>query len=148
MQYYISYTLFCSLLHRCFTCMSYSADGKSIIAAGQSKHVCIYSIDDELLIKKFEITQNRSIDGLDVSRRKVNRFALTFSNAILKCPRKFVMVHSNYFTIQKRFTNLQFCLFFFSIFHQPFIFSGQVKIWILKTTCFNRFVCFSLCYSP
>nr|XP_053626485.1 LOW QUALITY PROTEIN: periodic tryptophan protein 2 homolog [Cherax quadricarinatus] len=37
------------------------------------KNVCIYSIDDELLIKKFEITQNRSFDAMDeiINRRKM-----------------------------------------------------------------------------
>ncbi|KAG7166996.1 Periodic tryptophan protein 2-like [Homarus americanus] len=58
---------------KAFTCLCYSSDGKCILAGGQSKNVCIYSIEDELLIKKFEITQNRSFDAMDeiISRRKM-----------------------------------------------------------------------------
>lgn len=52
---------------RAFTSLCYSADGESILAGGQSKNVCIYNVKEGILIKKFEITQNRSLDGVDVS---------------------------------------------------------------------------------
>ncbi|KAK7082129.1 U3 snoRNP protein [Halocaridina rubra] len=56
-----------------FTTLCYSADGRYILAGGQSKNVCIYNIEDEILIKKFEITQNRSFDAMDetIDRRKL-----------------------------------------------------------------------------
>lgn len=38
-----------------------------MIAGGQSKHVCIYSIEDEILIKKFQVTKNKSFDAMSVS---------------------------------------------------------------------------------
>ena len=47
--------------------MCYSADGKCVLAAGRSKNVCIYSIADQILIKKFEISCNMSFDGMEVS---------------------------------------------------------------------------------
>lgn len=53
---------------RCFTTIAFSADGESILAAGKSKNVCIYNVAEGILLKKFEITQNHSLDGLDVSR--------------------------------------------------------------------------------
>lgn len=52
---------------RAFTSICYSADGEYIIAAGHSKYVCIYHIAEGILVKKFEITQNRSLDAVDVS---------------------------------------------------------------------------------
>lgn len=45
----------------------YSADGKCLLAAGQSKSVCIYSVPDQLLVKKFDISCNMSFDGMEVS---------------------------------------------------------------------------------
>lgn len=50
-----------------FTSITYSADGECLLAAGQSKNVCIYHVKEGILLKKFEITQNHSFDGLDVS---------------------------------------------------------------------------------
>lgn len=44
----------------------YSADGKCLLAAGQSKSVCIYSVPDQLLVKKFDISCNMSFDGMEV----------------------------------------------------------------------------------
>ena len=51
---------------RSFNTVTYSADGQCILAAGRSKNVCIYSVADQLLLKKFEITCNRSLDGTQV----------------------------------------------------------------------------------
>ena len=53
-------------IFRAFTTLCYSADGQCILAAGQSKNVCIYSVADQILMKKFEISQNLSLDGTQV----------------------------------------------------------------------------------
>ncbi|XP_068210032.1 periodic tryptophan protein 2 homolog [Palaemon carinicauda] len=62
-----------NLQAKCFTTLCYSSDGQYILAGGQSKNVCIYSIEEEILIKKFEITQNRSFDAMDeiINRKKM-----------------------------------------------------------------------------
>ncbi|XP_076066319.1 periodic tryptophan protein 2 homolog isoform X2 [Oratosquilla oratoria] len=62
-----------NLKSKAFTTLCYTPDGKYILAGGQSKNVCIYNVEEELLIKKFEITQNRSFDAMDdiISRRKM-----------------------------------------------------------------------------
>lgn len=52
---------------RAFTSIAYSADGNCIIAGGQSKNICIYHVAQGILLKKFEVTQNRSLDAVDVS---------------------------------------------------------------------------------
>ncbi|KAF7277818.1 hypothetical protein GWI33_009234 [Rhynchophorus ferrugineus] len=59
-----------------FTTLCYSADGEYILAGGQSKNVCIYNAKEALLLKKFEITQNRSFDAVDdfINRRKLTEF--------------------------------------------------------------------------
>ncbi|KAK7097896.1 periodic tryptophan protein 2 homolog [Littorina saxatilis] len=50
---------------KAFTTLCYSADGKVILAGGQSKNVCIYSVTHQLLMKKFQISQNHSLDGME-----------------------------------------------------------------------------------
>lgn len=61
---------------RFFTTMTYSADGECILAAGKSKNICIYHVKEGILLKKFEITQNRSLDGLNdfINRRNLTEF--------------------------------------------------------------------------
>ncbi|XP_072171580.1 periodic tryptophan protein 2 homolog [Diadema setosum] len=49
---------------KCFRTLCYSADGSCVLAAGESKHVCIYHVAEQLLVKKFEITANTSLDGM------------------------------------------------------------------------------------
>lgn len=51
---------------RSFTSLCYSADGESILAGGQSKFVCIYNIREQILMKKFEISCNLSLDAMEV----------------------------------------------------------------------------------
>jgi len=70
--------LFFLLINRAFTSLCYTADGSCILAGGQSKNVCIYSVHEALLLKKFEITQNRSFDAVDVSMR----FEVLFVNLL------------------------------------------------------------------
>ncbi|KAL1459539.1 hypothetical protein WDU94_011510 [Cyamophila willieti] len=56
--------------------LCYSADGSCILAAGQSKHICIYSSREGILLKKFTVTQNKSLDGINdfINRRKMTEF--------------------------------------------------------------------------
>lgn len=59
-----------------FTSITYSADGECILAGGKSKFVCIYHVREGLLLKKFEITQNLSLDGMleFINRRNLTDF--------------------------------------------------------------------------
>ncbi|GAB0091607.1 Periodic tryptophan protein 2 [Sergentomyia squamirostris] len=65
-----------NLQGKCFTTISYSADGDCILAAGKSKNICIYHVKEDMLLRKFEVTQNQSLDGLSdfLNRRKVTEF--------------------------------------------------------------------------
>ena len=55
---------------RYFTSVCYSADGSCVLAGGNSKYVCIYEVSQQMLLKKFQVTFNRSLDGvLDEVRR-------------------------------------------------------------------------------
>ncbi|XP_026466497.1 periodic tryptophan protein 2 homolog [Ctenocephalides felis] len=65
-----------SLKGKAFTSLCYSADGECILAGGQSKNVCIYNVQEGILLKKFQITQNRSFDAVDdfINRRKMTEF--------------------------------------------------------------------------
>jgi periodic tryptophan protein 2 len=54
-----------------FTSISYTIDGTCIIAGGNSKYICIYEISQQILLKKFQLSYNRSLDGvLDEVRNK------------------------------------------------------------------------------
>ncbi|KAJ7320622.1 hypothetical protein JRQ81_020133 [Phrynocephalus forsythii] len=59
-----------------FTTLCYSADGQCILAGGLSKFVCIYHIKEQILIKKFEISCNLSLDAMEeyLDRRKMTEF--------------------------------------------------------------------------
>uniref|UniRef100_A0A182WE74 Small-subunit processome Utp12 domain-containing protein n=1 Tax=Anopheles minimus TaxID=112268 RepID=A0A182WE74_9DIPT len=65
-----------NLLGRAFMSLCYSADGECVLAGGKSKFVCIYNVKEAILLKKFQITQNRSLDGMDefINRRKLTEF--------------------------------------------------------------------------
>ncbi|XP_049865183.1 periodic tryptophan protein 2 homolog [Pectinophora gossypiella] len=61
---------------KAFTTICYSADGSCILGAGNSKHVCLYSVKESILIKKFVVTQNRSLDAVNdfINRRLLSEF--------------------------------------------------------------------------
>ncbi|TDH70720.1 hypothetical protein CCR75_004241 [Bremia lactucae] len=47
-----------------FTSVCYSADGSLLLAGGRSKFVCIYAVQPQILLKKFQISHNLSLDGI------------------------------------------------------------------------------------
>lgn len=47
-----------------FKSVCYSADGDYMIAAGQSKYVCIYHLKGKCLVRKYPLTQNLSLEGV------------------------------------------------------------------------------------
>lgn len=47
-----------------FTSVCYSADGTCVLAGGRSKFVCIYEVSQQILLKKFQISHNLSLDGV------------------------------------------------------------------------------------
>ncbi|XP_072746564.1 periodic tryptophan protein 2 homolog [Anoplolepis gracilipes] len=65
-----------NLQGKAFTTLCYSADGACILAGGRSKNVCIYNVRESILLKKYEITQNRSLDGVDdvINRKYMSEF--------------------------------------------------------------------------
>ncbi|XP_069491780.1 periodic tryptophan protein 2 homolog isoform X2 [Ambystoma mexicanum] len=59
-----------------FNTLCYSADGQSLLAGGASKFVCIYHVEEQILVKKFEISCNLSLDSMEeyLDRRKMTEF--------------------------------------------------------------------------
>uniref|UniRef100_H2YNU9 Small-subunit processome Utp12 domain-containing protein n=1 Tax=Ciona savignyi TaxID=51511 RepID=H2YNU9_CIOSA len=59
-----------------FDALCYTADGSAIIAGGQTKNVCVYHVENKLLMKKFEISSNFSFDGMEefLDKRKMTEF--------------------------------------------------------------------------
>jgi len=56
---------------RYFTSICYSADGSCLLAGGNSKYVCIYDVSQQMLLKNFQVTFNRSLDGVPDEVRSV-----------------------------------------------------------------------------
>jgi len=46
-----------------FTCVAYTADGQFLLAGGLSKYLCIYSVAAGTLVRKFQLSHNRSLEG-------------------------------------------------------------------------------------
>lgn len=47
-----------------FTSVAYSSDGLFVIAGGLSKYTCIYNVASAVLVKKFQLSHNKSLDGM------------------------------------------------------------------------------------
>jgi len=50
---------------KAFSSLCYSADGKCILAGGKSKYICIYNVEQQILLRRFEISCNKSLDGMN-----------------------------------------------------------------------------------
>uniref|UniRef100_F6VRH3 Periodic tryptophan protein 2 homolog n=1 Tax=Ciona intestinalis TaxID=7719 RepID=F6VRH3_CIOIN len=59
-----------------FDTLCYTADGSAIIAGGRTKNVCVYHVNNKLLMKKFEISSNYSFDAMEefLDKRKMTEF--------------------------------------------------------------------------
>lgn len=55
---------------RCFTSLCYSADGKHILAGGKSKYICLYHIKQEVMLRRYQISNNLSLDGMGMMLNK------------------------------------------------------------------------------
>ena len=58
--------MFIESICRAYRSLSYTLDGKYLLAGGRSKYISLYNIDEQILVKRFEITCNKSFDGLNV----------------------------------------------------------------------------------
>lgn len=47
-----------------FTTLAYTADGQSVLAGGNSRWVCLYDCHSKVLLHRFEICRNTSLDGV------------------------------------------------------------------------------------
>lgn len=57
-----------------FTSICYTADGNSLLAGGNSKWICLYDIPNAVLLKKFQLSHNLSLDGI---QEKLNSKKMT-----------------------------------------------------------------------
>lgn len=54
-----------------FTSLCYSADGTTILAGGNSKHICLYDAANEVMLRKFVVSKNMALEGtLDMLNSK------------------------------------------------------------------------------
>jgi periodic tryptophan protein 2 len=47
-----------------FTTVAYTPDGQCVLAAGLSKFACVYAVASGALVKKFQLSYNRSLEGV------------------------------------------------------------------------------------
>lgn len=47
-----------------FSSVCYTADGTCVLAGGNSRYVCLYQAAQRLLVKKFQVSHNRSLEGI------------------------------------------------------------------------------------
>ena len=47
-----------------FTSVDLSPNGEFVIGGGNSKNICLYDIRNKVMLKRYAITQNRSLDGV------------------------------------------------------------------------------------
>jgi periodic tryptophan protein 2 len=47
-----------------FNSIAISPNGEFVIGGGNSKHICLYDMRYKLLMRRFAVTQNRSLDGV------------------------------------------------------------------------------------
>lgn len=54
-----------------FTSLCYSADGSTVLAGGNSKHICLYDVNNEVLLRKYVVSKNMALEGtLDMLNSK------------------------------------------------------------------------------
>ncbi|KAJ1871468.1 U3 snoRNP protein, partial [Coemansia sp. RSA 486] len=49
-----------------FNSLCYSADGSAVLGGGNSMFVCLYDCKSSILLRKFQITKNQSLDGVQI----------------------------------------------------------------------------------
>jgi periodic tryptophan protein 2 len=49
---------------RAFTSLAFSADGSFLLAGGSSKYVCVYDLNEQVMLRRFQISHNRALDGV------------------------------------------------------------------------------------
>jgi len=47
-----------------FATVDLSPNGEFVIGGGNSKNICLYDIRNKVLLRRFAVTQNRSLDGV------------------------------------------------------------------------------------
>lgn len=65
-----------------FNSITYTGDGEYVLAAGKSKFICIYNVSERILLKKFKMTYNLSMNGFFdfISKRKVAEFGFNIES--------------------------------------------------------------------
>ena len=59
-----------------FNSICFNSSGEFILGGGNSKYLCLYDVQHKVLIKKFVITENRSLDGIlnKLNSKNINEF--------------------------------------------------------------------------
>lgn len=64
---------------KAFTSVTYTADGRCVLAGGNSKYVLLYDVREGVALKKFTISENLALDGTEeyLDSRKLNDAGLS-----------------------------------------------------------------------
>lgn len=55
-----------------FSSMCFTSDGRGILAGGNSKYVCLYDIQSKTLLKRFQMSTNKSLDRMSETLNSKN----------------------------------------------------------------------------
>ena len=55
-----------------FTTVNLSPNGQFVIGGGNAKNICLYDLKHKVLLRRFAVTQNRSLDGVLVKLNSKN----------------------------------------------------------------------------
>lgn len=53
-----------STIGKCFSSVVYSADGTCVLAGGRTKYLCMYAVAPKLLLRRWQLSHNRSLDAV------------------------------------------------------------------------------------
>ncbi|GMM35753.1 snoRNA-binding rRNA-processing protein [Saccharomycopsis crataegensis] len=48
---------------RFFSTIAYSFDGSALICAGKNNSICLYDVDNEVMLRRFKVSENMALDG-------------------------------------------------------------------------------------
>ncbi|BBM99000.1 periodic tryptophan protein 2 [Marchantia polymorpha subsp. ruderalis] len=49
---------------KAFNTIAYTADGRYLLAGGTSKYICLYDVSEQVLLRRFQISYDMSLDGV------------------------------------------------------------------------------------
>ena len=53
---------------QCFTSLAFSADGAFLLAGGSTKYVCMYDVEEKVMLRRFQVLFTSALNASEVSQ--------------------------------------------------------------------------------